>query len=383
MKYCARCVIPETRPGQSFDADGVCNACRNFESRTQIDWAKREKALRNLVNENAARSSGNYDCVIPVSGGKDSIYQVIRVLEMEMKPLCVKAKSPFVSALGDRNLQSLINLGVDFVEVVANPLVKRRLTQYAFRKIGKINWTEHVLSITAPMNMAIKHGIPLGVLGENPENEYGGPEEHSRKHTMDKEWFETYGGLNNLMVDECLKIEGIEEKDLILYRYPSDDDLRSVGLEVIYLGYYLPWDSYGNSLLAQAYGFQTYGRPVEGSFVDYENLDNVFYGIHDYLKYLKFGYGRASDQAAFNIRRGRLSREDAVKTVPLMEGKFPVSYLGFPLDRILEYLEMGLEEFVNICDQFTNPEIFEFDDNGAPRKDKNGNVIRRRETILS
>lgn len=177
-----------------------------------------------------------------------------------------------------------------------------------------------------------------------------------------------------LDIEEAIDYCGITEKDLFLYHYPKDEDLAKVGVTGLFLGYYFPWDSYNNTLLVQAYGFETYNKVVEGSFVNYENLDNIFYGIHDYFKFLKFGFGRATDQASFNIRRGRISRNEAMKLVKNLEGKFPWEYLGYKLEDMVSLLDLSLEEFINICDNFTNYDLFEKDEKGDLKKDNKGNL---------
>ena len=144
----------------------------------------------------------------------------------------------------------------------------------------------------------------------------------------------------------------------------------------IFLGYYLPWDGYNNALFSQAHGFESYHKTVEGSLVNYENLDNVQTGIHDYFKFLKFGFGRATDLACMHIRRGRLSREDALKLVKGHDGKFPWVYLGVPIEAILKDIDMTLEEFIRVCDRFTNKKLFGCDSRGNLVKDKDGNLTK-------
>src|SRR5262249_43092697 len=158
--------------------------------------------------------------------------------------------------------------------------------------------------------------------------------------------------------------------------YPSDDDLRRVGVTGLFLGSYLPWDGYQNALLAQALGFETYHTTVEGSTVNYENLDNCQTGIHDYFKFLKYGFGRATDLACLHVRRGRLTRADAVELIRRHDGKFPWSSLGTKLEEILDDIEMSLDEFIHTCDRFTNKRLFVCDARGDLMKDAHGNLTK-------
>ena len=144
----------------------------------------------------------------------------------------------------------------------------------------------------------------------------------------------------------------------------------------LFLGYFIPWDGLTNALVAQANGFRAYEKTEEGSMVNFENLDNYQTGIHDYFKFLKFGFGRATDIACLHVRRGRLSREDGMEIVKKSDGKFPWEYLGKSLEDILKPLKVTIEEFIEICDQFTNKRIFVRDNQGELTKDRFGNLIK-------
>lgn len=334
------------------------------------------KDLLNLLNRYRSKNGSNYDCIVPVSGGKDSHFQVIRMLELGMNPLCVTSTTDKLSDIGRRNIENLKNLGVDYLEVTVNPVVRHKINMLALTQIGDISWPEHVVIFTIPVRIAVQLNIPLIIWGENPQNEYGGPASASENKTVTRRWLEEFGGLLGLRVSDLIGQDGIEHKHLIQYSYPSDEDLQSVGVTGLFLGYYLAWDGYQNALYAQAHGFQTYHKPVEGSLVNYENLDNYQTGIHDYFKFLKFGFGRATDLACLHIRRGRLSREDAIKSVKMHDGKFPWVYLGCPIEEVLKDIDMTLDEFIKTCDRFTNKKLFLCDSRGNLVKDKDGNLTK-------
>ena len=376
IRYCNCCVMPETKPDLFIDEEGGCSACRNMEKRQAVDWESRKQELLKVLDRYRSKDGSNYDCIVPVSGGKDSHFQVIRMLELGMNPLCVTATTDKLSDIGRRNIENLKNLGVDYIEVTVNPLVRRTINKLALTQIGDISWPEHVVIFTIPVRIAVQFNIPLIIWGENPQNEYGGPASATENNTLTRRWLEEFGGLLGLRVSDLIGQEGIERKHLIQYSYPSDEDLQRVGLTGLFLGYYLPWDGYQNALYAQAHGFETYHKPVEGSLVNYENLDNYQTGIHDYFKFLKYGFGRASDLACLHIRRGRLSRQDAIKLVRMHDGKFPWVYLGCPIQEILKDIDMTLDEFIQICDRFTNKKLFVCDSRGNLVKDKDGNLTK-------
>lgn len=375
MRYCTRCVMPSTKPDLLLDEQGVCNACRNFERRVEIDWATRRKELETVLAR--YRSKGErWDCIVPVSGGKDSTYQVVRCLELGLNPLCVTATTCDLSDLGRANIENVKSLGVDYVEMSPNKLVRRKLNRIGLREVGDISWPEHVGIFTIPVRVAVEYGVPLLVWGENSQNEYGGPGAASENNVLTRRWLEEFGGLLGLRVSDLVGMDGIEERHLIPYTYPTDEALKRVGVTGIFLGYYLPWDGLQNTLVAQAYGFRTWDRTVEGSMVNYENLDNHQTGIHDYFKFLKFGFGRATDLACLHVRRGRLTRRDAQEIVRMHDGKFPWTYLGKSIEDILRPLDISLDEFVSICDRFTNRRLFKTDARGNLVKDRHGNLTK-------
>ena len=376
LKYCSRCVMPDTKPDLLLDSDGVCNACRSYEHRKQIDWAAREKELLEVVARYCKPDGSNWDCIVPVSGGKDSTYQVVRMLQLGLNPLCVTSTTCDESELGRRNIENLQALGVDHVQFSPNPLVRAKLNRIGLTEVGDISWPEHVGIFTIPVRAAVQYNVPLIVWGENSQNEYGGPASAAGNNVLNRRWLEEFGGLLGMRVSDLIGMYGLEVRHLIAYSYPTDEELARVGVTGLFLGHYLPWDGLANTLIAQANGFISYEKVVEGSMVNYENLDNHQTGIHDYFKFLKFGFGRTTDLACLHIRRGRLSRQDGLDAVRRLDGKFPWVYLGKPLKDILEPLDMTVDAFMRVCDQFTNKKIFVRDASGKLLKDAYGNLAK-------
>ncbi|MGD1004221.1 MAG: N-acetyl sugar amidotransferase [Methanoregulaceae archaeon] len=376
IHYCKRCVMPDTKPDLHFDESGVCNACRNYDKRKNIDWVQRKKEFDAILDRYRSKDGKNWDCIIPVSGGKDSTYQVVRMLEFGMNPLCVTATTCDLSNIGRKNIENIKSLGVDYIEFSPNKKVRRKLNRIGLKEVGDISWPEHVSIFTIPIKVAVEYNVPLIIWGENAQNEYGGPASATENNVLNRRWLEEFGGLLGMRVSDLIGIDGLRERDLIPYTYPTDEELKNVGATGLYLGHYTPWDGYTNALVSQAYGFTTYPSTVEGSCVNYENLDNYQTGIHDYFKFLKFGFSRTSDIASLHVRRGRLSRQDACNLVQMHDGKFPWSYLGKPVDEILSLLDISVDEFIRICDKFTNKKLFLKDPKGNLLKDKKGNLTK-------
>jgi N-acetyl sugar amidotransferase len=363
VKYCTECVYPDTKPDLVFDAKGVCSACTAFKEREKIDWTNREYEFKNIV-ESTVRLNKQYDCVIPVSGGKDSHYQCIKALEYGLHPLAVCATTDDLSAIGAHNLRNISKLGIDLIEITPNAKIRRNLNAYTLREIGDISWCEHITIFTIPVTVAVQRDIPLIVWGENPQHEYGGPYKAQTAKELNLRWLQEFGGLNGLRLSDLIDRGVISGRDAHLYRYPP---MQGTNVKGIFLGQFFPWDGAENARIAVKHGFKTYFGPVEGIGYDYENLDNHQTGVHDYFKYLKFGFGRCSDLASNHIRRRSITRREAIEIVMQHDGKYPTSYLGKSLEEILDPLGMDPNEFLEICNKFANKNLFECRKGRIPR----------------
>jgi len=364
--YCKKCIVPSTRPHLYFK-NGICSACINHEYKKKINWSKKKIQFKDLVKK--FKKKNNYDCIIPVSGGKDSTYQVVRCLEYNLNPLCVTASTDDLTELGRQNIENIKNLGVDYLEATANPAVRKKINNFALKTIGDISWPEHILIFTIPIQIAIKYGVSLIIWGENSQNEYGGPDKEAKKNILDENWLYEFGGASSLRTSDLIGVNGIEEKDLLIYQYPDLKLLKKSNITGIFLGHYFAWDGFENTEISKKHGFKTWNKIVEGAFVNYENLDNYHTGIHDYFCYLKYGFGRATMQASLHIRRNMIERKKALEKVIHLEGKYPTTYLGKKLKDILKSISMSEEEFIDICDRFTNKEIFKKNKDGTLFKD--------------
>jgi len=367
--------MPDTKPDLHLDEEGVCNACRSYEKRIEVDWDRRRMELLDILERHRQHGS-NWDCIVPVSGGKDSTYQVIRMLQLGLNPLCVTSTTCDLAEIGRQNIDNLKRLGVDYVEFSPNPQIRAKLNRIGLTEVGDISWPEHVGIFTIPVRASVQFNVPLIIQGENPQNEFGGPAAAAENNVLTRRWLEEFGGLLGLRVSDLTSTYGIEPKYLLPYQYPSDEELQRVGVTCLFLGHYIPWDGLSNALIAQANGFTTFNKVVEGSMVNYENLDNHQTGIHDYFKFLKFGFSRATDIACLHVRRGRITRQDAIEIVKARDGKFPWTCLDKPLKDILEPLDMSVDEFIIVCDRFTNKKIFKRDSSGALIKDRDGNLTK-------
>ena len=374
MKYCKTCFYPETKPDLVFDENQVCSACLSYKERKSINWDEREKQFLKVVEDIKKQSKSNYHCVIPVSGGKDSTWQVLKILEYGLNPLCVNSRTCDFSELGKENLENIKKLGVDMIEVSPNPIIRKKLNKIGLLEVGDISWPEHVGIFTIPVKIALNFQIKYIFWGENSQNEYGGPISKMNNDVLDRSWLEEFGGLLGLRISDLTESYNIKINDLLIYTYPEKEIIEKANLQGLFLGYFFSWNGYENAKIAKKNGFKFYKNEVEGSSVNYENLDNFQTGIHDYFKYLKYGFGRTTDIMCNLYRRNLISKEEAIKKIKKNDGKFPITYLGKNIKNILNEIDVTFEEFIQTCDKFTNKKIFKCDNNGKPIRDKDFNL---------
>jgi len=372
MKYCTNCLFPDTKPELGFDENGVCDACRSAQEKEKIDWKSRKKELEKILEKYKSKDGSNYDCIIPVSGGKDSHYQAHMIKnEFGLNPLLVSFHPRDFTELGRKNIENVKNFGVDCIEFSANPIIYKKLSKFGFMELGDCAWPEHIGIFTVPVQIAVSYKIPLIVWGENPQMEYGGPESVRSSSFLDREWNVKHGGyfLDKIKPEDMVKY-GIELKDLKPYLYPTDEQIKEVGVTGIFLGHYLKWDARSQLEIVKKHGFNVNEGPNEGTYTNYENLDTKYVGLHDYFKFLKFGFGRATDHSSIDIRNNRLTREEGLKLVKHHDGKIPVKYLN----EFLDEFEISREDFLKVCDKFTNKSLFKTDNNGKLIRDEADNI---------
>src|SRR3989338_2621883 len=374
LKYCKKCVMPNTKPDLNFDEDGVCDACRSAERKAQaIDWSARKKEFEEIIQRYKSKDGKNYDCIVQVSGGKDSTYQTYIIKHVyKLNPLCVCFEPTYQTPRGKKNLDNLSSLGVDLVYFRKNPVVYKKMVIEGFKRVGDNEWPNHIGIFTVPVNMAVKFKIPLLIWGENSQLEYGGPAAARNKNTLDRRWLEEFGGLLGNRLDDMVGVGGITKKDLLPYTYPSQEELDTVGVTGLFLGYYFPWDARRQVAVIKNYGFNVKDDgPIEGTYTNYENLDESTVGLHDYLKFVKYGFGRATDHACLDIRNQRISRAEGLMLIKKYDGKYPY----YCIKKFMEYTGLTKKDVDCIIDSFTNKQIFELDDDGNFKRDIAGNLV--------
>lgn len=364
VNYCSRCVYPSTAAiSLVFDKHGQCSGCRVHDQKKEIDWEERLEWL--LEEVEPYRKPSGYECIVGVSGGKDSYYQVHFVKEkLGLNPLLVTYNGNNYLDQGWENLMRMRDVfGVDHVIFSPSIDLLIRMNRLAFRKMGDMNWQNHAGIATVPMKAAVQFGIPLVFWGEHGWLDIGGM--HSM-HDM-VEWTARFRKDQQLrgydwydMLDD--EEDPIRENELEMFKYPTDAEIQSLGLRGIFLGNYDPWDANVHyRLVSDLYGWKPNPEPFERTYRRFSNLDDRYEnGAHDYLKYIKFGYGRGTDHACKDIRSGYLTREEGIEMVRKYDHVRP-SDLYYWLDYV------GRDEawFDRIADTFRSPKVWVQDEDGT------------------
>ncbi len=374
LKYCKNCLFPETKPDLSFDENGICSACISARDKHKnIDWQKRKIDFEKIIN-NYKKDDFGYDCIIPVSGGKDSTYQAYFMKEVYgMNPLCVCFETTSPTELGQRNLDNISKMGIDVIHFKKDYNVYKSMVVESFKRVGDEMWPNHIGIFTIPVIFAVKFNIPLIIWGENSQQEYGGPDLRSvQSRVLNRKWLEEFGGLLGNRIEDMIGVDGITKKSLTPYFYPTDKEIEKVGVTGIFLGSYFFWDARKQLEIIKRKGFQVKeDGPVEGTYTNYENLDERMHGLHDYLKYVKYGFGRATDHVCTDIRNNRLSRKEGISLIKKYDGKYP----HLSINAFIDYSEMSKQEIDDILDSFTNPLLFKQDNMGNFLRDEDFNLI--------
>ena len=359
MKYCKKCLMPDTRPGLVFDDQGICKACVNFERQKNTDWDKRFEELKKICDKYRGSNGNGYDCAIAVSGGKDSHFQTYIIKEkLKMNPMLISVGNIDWTKTGRENLDNLSEaFGCDIIQFQPNRKIAKKMFRKSLEEIGSPSWYLDALIYSFPVKMAMKMGIKLLFYGEDINYTYGG------KHDQ-----ETPSALSQFDNDVVKPIwnkwigDDVSEKDLDSAKFPNIEECKKYGLEPMYLSYFVPWSSIHNYQVAKKWGFKhlnhEYAR--EGSIDDYDQIDSLSYLLNPYLKYLKFGHSVATDNASRWIRYGVKTREEMISIVEEKDGKLDQGII----DKFCEFTGMSKVEFWKSMDKWYNQDLFEQDSDG-------------------
>jgi len=351
-QYCQRCILPDTRPGVLLDTAGICSGCRHAEAKRDIDWVGRAQAFREVVAR-AKVQAKSYDCVIPISGGKDSYWQVVTCLEHGLVPLGVSYVYPKRTALGEQNLRNLTALGVDHIELRADPSIERAFVDKAFRATGISGLVSHMAIYSWPLQVAVAYNIPLVVYGENSAFEYGSEDESLTGSQVDDRWLKSFGVTNGTTAADWVD-DVLTRKKLSCYFVPDTATLRKRDVRAIFLGYYFRWDPENSRRIAASRGFSARAGGARVGHYDFVNIDDDLLGVHHHPKWHKFGITRTWDTLSMEIRAGRLTRDEAIEGLRQRGDETPWADIAL----FCEYLDISRAEYFRIVEGFRNRDLW-------------------------
>jgi len=362
MSYCTECVYPASSAAPlAFDKSGVCSGCRTAAQRVDVNWEDRKKRFERLVEEYRSKDQLNYDCVIPVSGGKDSYFQIHIIKTIYgLNPLLVTYHGNNYTPAGMKNLVNMREVfGVDHIFFTPSIDVLKVMNRMGMRMMGDMNWHAHAGIFTYPIREAVQKNIPLMIWGEHGFMDLGGIHSYNDfveftyryRHEHGLRGFEWYD-----FVEKSKEYgEKLTKQDLIPWMYPSDEEIDRIGVRGIYISNYFKWDANEHGpLMKEKYGFLEAEKPFERTYRRMSNLDDMHEnGIHDYMKFVKFGYGRASDHVCKDVRAGFMTRDQGVEIVRKMD-----HVKSKDLYRWIDYVGWTEDEFDRVADTFRDPRVW-------------------------
>jgi N-acetyl sugar amidotransferase len=360
MRYCKRCLYPENHPlNIVFDEEGVCSGCRVHEEKDALDWKPRGEKLAQVLEAYRNRSGNNYDCIIPVSGARDSYFIVHTIKNVYgMNPLLVTYNKQYNTAEGVRNLANLrIQFDCDIMTLTVNPETVKKITRATMRKMGSIYWHCLAGQTVYPVQVAVKFKIPLIIWGAHQGIDQVGMFSHLDEVEMTRKYRKEHNLMGYEAEDLVDDFDGISEEDIVQFKYPDDKELERVGVRGIYLNNYIRWDSKAqHEKMISAFGYKT--EKQTRTFDTYNDVDCFNYSdVHDYIKFIKHGYSKVTDHASREIRLRRMTREQGMELVKQYSAIAPQH-----LSLFLSWLGITENSFHYIIDQHRNPTLWERND---------------------
>jgi N-acetyl sugar amidotransferase len=379
MKYCTRCLYPENHPlNLVFNSEGVCSGCVVHEEKDLLDWRKREERLITILDNYRNTSGKNYDCIIPVSGARDSYFIVHKVKrEYGMNPLLVTYNKHYNTAEGIQNLARLrITFDCDIMTLTVNPETVKKITRASIRKMGSIYWHCLAGQTVFPVQIAVKFKIPLIIWGAHQGIDQVGMFSHLNEVEMTRKYRKEHDLMGYEAEDLIDAFDGIEDQDIVQYKYPDDKEIERVGVRGIYLNNYLRWDTKAqHESMLKLYPYNTLDQTR--TFDSYNDVDCYNYNdVHDYLKLLKFGYAKVVDQAVREIRLRRISREEGMAMVKQFLLKKPKN-----LQHFLDWIGITEHSFEFLTDLHRKRVFWSRNDNWEWEFDQN--VLQDMESAIA
>ena len=355
MIYCLNCLLPNTRPRISISLKNkICDACINHLKKKIINWSLRKKVFLEIIKNIKNKKKNGYDCLIPVSGGKDSHWQLITCLKYGLNPLCITFAPSSKNSVGEKNLQNLIKIGADHIKLTPNPNIEKKFILESFKKFGSPAIPVHMGMFQQSFLFATLLKIPLIVWGENAAFEYGTDKNFLKGFSLNQNWFKVHGNTFGTFANYWENKFPELKKRLNLYKGVSDLEMKRRGVKGIFLGHYFKYDPEKNFQLAKKFGFLSGKKYKKTGFYSYSDLDDNFISIHHYMKYFKFGFTRTQDNLSIEIRNKRMTRTKAISIFNKIKSETPTKDIYL----FCKYLGISRDNFDLIVEGFRNKKIW-------------------------
>lgn len=359
--WCKSCVVMSTRPRVTFNEKGICSACQWAEEKKKINWNEREKKLDKLLSDQ--KTNPNFQCIVPVSGGKDGSYIAYNLkYKKKVNPLTVTVRPALEQELGRKNLINFINKGYNHIHISPDIEVLRKLNKLGFTELGHSYYGWVIALNTAVYRIASNFNIPLIFYAEDGDVEYGGDSKYKYEGIYDIDYQET-----NHIEDkyrELLKKSKLSDDQLYWFTYPSKDEVKKKKIKLTHWSFYENWNPYRNYEVAKKYcGLEENDTLNEGTYTNFAQLDQKLYLLHCHLMYLKYGFGRTTGDAGIDVRRGAMTREQAVQLVKMYDNQPPEKFY----DEYCDYYQMKKSDFLDTLDKWTNKDLFEKKNRWVPK----------------
>ncbi len=359
--WCKKCVVMSTRPRIAFNAEGVCSACQWAEEKKLLNWEERQAKLDKLLIEQ--KSNPHYQCITTVSGGKDGSYVTYNLKhKKKVNPLAVTVRPPLETETGKKNLINFVGKGYQHIHITPDKEAMRKLTKLGFSELGYPYYGWQIAINTAPIRIAMEFNIPLIFYSEDGDVEYGG----DAKHKHDGIYGIDYQISNYIegKYAKILQMANLSKDQLYWFTLPSKKDFSEKNIKLTHWSFYENWNPYRNYEIAKKYcGLEENKTLNEGTYTNFGQMDQKLYALHVYLMYLKYGFGRTTMDAGVDVRRGAMTREQAIHLVKMFDNQAPESIY----DEYCEYFKMAKKDFLDVIDKFANKSLFEKKNRWEPK----------------
>ncbi len=356
---CSSCLNLSTRPRITFNKKGECNACQWMKEKKLINWDARIQEFKEIVKKN--KKHDYFDCIIPVSGGKDSSYVSYKMKhEYNLTPLCITVRPPLSLSIGDENLNNFVRNGYDHIHISPDEEIMRKINFIGFEEMGFPYYGWLIAIYSSIIRTSFNFNIPLIIYGEDGEVEYGGSDLNKNIALFDIEYL--IKSYLEAGYSKVLELFNENNSGSYWFTLPNNTDLKTKNISLTHWSYFENWDPYRNYLVAkEKCGLKEDENPNISTFTNFAQTDQALYALHMYLCFVKYGFGRATQDAGIEIRRGAMTREQGINLINLYEGHYPSEFI----DIYLEYFQISKEKFDSIIRKWANNEILNEVDNGV------------------